>query len=508
MSKKKISHVQGKGSIAHNNRLFIPKNVDPNRTPDNIYYIQKPIAEAYAEQFDEAVKQYNAKQKRSDRKIKCSYYEYLFNHKPCNTVLQSANKQYSFYEDLVQIGTMDDTGIGSKDAEIAITCLDEYMKGFQLRNPNFIVINSVLHKDEATPHLHIDYFPIGHYKQGIPVQNGLAQALKEMGHGTGPKAISRWRESERKVLKEICIAHGIEVAEETPGRGYSMKVEEYKEHQDRIHEYEITEKALEAEIQPLLEAKSIADSVSVTGTKMPLVNSRMVSESEFEAITEQKKALAVQRNEVKELQNHFDKERLSIQTEWDRIHDEKSKLEQNTGKMSKLKKTLYQRKAEMDKRENEIHKQEQKAAELYDTQLNLNQKYENVKSAYSKLEKEYYSTKHFQKDAEILQYKVEKLEHQLDSQSEKYKTSLRNKDKDISAVKCELSEYKEKIKQSESEISKLEEKLNSLRSYIDKLFEIGAYMARKLRMNFEDIVNRRLDGYSLKHIFGDNGQER
>ena len=39
--------------------------------------------------------------------------------------------------------------------------------------------------DEATPHLHIDYIPVGHYKRGQDVQNGIAQALKEMGFGEG-----------------------------------------------------------------------------------------------------------------------------------------------------------------------------------------------------------------------------------------------------------------------------------------------------------------------------------
>ena len=55
------------------------------------------------------------------------------------------------------------------------------MQGFSERNPNFFVFNAVLHVDEATPHLHIDYIPIGHYKRGVDTQNGLAQALKEMG---------------------------------------------------------------------------------------------------------------------------------------------------------------------------------------------------------------------------------------------------------------------------------------------------------------------------------------
>jgi hypothetical protein len=58
----------------------------------------------------------------------------LFHREPSKNVLTSANKQKSFYEDLVQIGTMKDTGIGTADSEIAARCLTEYMQGFQQRN--------------------------------------------------------------------------------------------------------------------------------------------------------------------------------------------------------------------------------------------------------------------------------------------------------------------------------------------------------------------------------------
>ena len=241
--RKKLSHVQGKGSIAHNNRLFSPNNVDSTRTKDNITYVRKDIGAAYDFLFRKSLEKYNSKQKRNDRKIKISYFERLFNRSPCNTVIESANGQKSFYEDVVQIGTKDDTGIDSADAKIAKVCLDEYMKGFQERNPNFYVFNAVLHMDEATPHLHIDYIPYGHYTRGIPVQNGIAQALAEMGFGNGKDAINRWRQSERNVLKTICRNHGLEIAEETAGRGYSMKVEEYKKHQDKIHELEVKKKS-------------------------------------------------------------------------------------------------------------------------------------------------------------------------------------------------------------------------------------------------------------------------
>lgn len=229
MTEKRISHCQGKGSLTHNNRRFSAKNVDSLRTKDNIIFVQQPIEKAYEQLFGAAVERYNAKQKRADRKITTSYFEHVFKRPPSQSVVTSADKRKSFYEDVVQIGTMQDTGVGMPDAEIAAACLTEYMQGFQARNPNFFVFNAVLHMDEATPHLHIDYIPVGHYRQGVDTQNGLAQALKEMNFGVGKDAIARWRESECKLLTEICNRHGVKIAAPEKSRG-SLTVEQYKEY--------------------------------------------------------------------------------------------------------------------------------------------------------------------------------------------------------------------------------------------------------------------------------------
>lgn len=144
-------------------------NVDPLRTSDNIVFIQQPIGEAYEQLFAESTERYNAWQTRNDRKIQRSYYESLFGVKPCNTVHTSADKRKSFYEDVVQIGKREDSGIGTEDEHLVAECLKEYMEGVQKRNPNFYVFNAVLHMDEATLHLHIDYIPVGHYKRGQDV---------------------------------------------------------------------------------------------------------------------------------------------------------------------------------------------------------------------------------------------------------------------------------------------------------------------------------------------------
>lgn len=149
---------------------------------------------------------------------------------------------------MVQIGTMDDTGVGTPDAEVAVACLREYMEDFQARNPNFYVFNAVLHLNEATPHLHINYIPVGHYDRGLDTRNAMAKALEEMGYGTGANAINSWRLEQWEALEEICFNHGIAISEPQKSRGYSYTVEEYGEHQDKIKALNAEKAQVESEL--------------------------------------------------------------------------------------------------------------------------------------------------------------------------------------------------------------------------------------------------------------------
>ena len=112
MSEKRLSHCQNKGSLTHNNRKFNAKNVDDAWTKNNIVFMLQPIEEAYERLFGTAVERYNAKQKRADRKITKSYYEHTFKREITQSVVTAADKRKSFYEDVVQIGDMKNTGIG------------------------------------------------------------------------------------------------------------------------------------------------------------------------------------------------------------------------------------------------------------------------------------------------------------------------------------------------------------------------------------------------------------
>ena len=72
--KRTISAMSGDGVVAHNRRTYFAENVDQTRTHLNIEYCYTPIEDAYHQLFDEAQAEYNAKQKRKDRRIE-NYYE-------------------------------------------------------------------------------------------------------------------------------------------------------------------------------------------------------------------------------------------------------------------------------------------------------------------------------------------------------------------------------------------------------------------------------------------------
>lgn len=73
LMKRTISFSMGKGSVNHNTRKFKAKNVDGEHTCRNVSCCNESIKKVYHELFDEALKNYNAKQTRKDRIIK-NYY--------------------------------------------------------------------------------------------------------------------------------------------------------------------------------------------------------------------------------------------------------------------------------------------------------------------------------------------------------------------------------------------------------------------------------------------------
>ena len=171
MSEKSASFKKGKGNVEHNNReeKIERDNIDNERTKNNIQIGKKiDLREFYEQTFGQAVKDYNEKQTREDRKIG-SYYDKI----------SADSKKNLFYEIVVQIGDMHDTNC-KDNPEKEIALLEEYAKEFQERNPTLKVFNAIIHMDEETPHLHLDYVPVAkNLTRGMSVQNSQTKALEQ-----------------------------------------------------------------------------------------------------------------------------------------------------------------------------------------------------------------------------------------------------------------------------------------------------------------------------------------
>ena len=226
-----ISFTLGKASsphganLRHNNRKFLADNINPIRTEKNVTYVQQDVRAAYHQLFDQALAEYNARQYRKDRIIH-DYYEQI----------TAGKREEAFYEIVIQFGDVHTAPCGSQRGEIAGQMLDEYVRAFQQRNPNLHVFNAVLHLDEASPHLHINFVP--YYTQGRKngLQTGvsLKQALAEMGfHSRGKtnNQLVQWEAAERRELERILRMHGY-VREDKHAHHAHMTVADYKYAQD------------------------------------------------------------------------------------------------------------------------------------------------------------------------------------------------------------------------------------------------------------------------------------
>ena len=252
MIKRTISAMVGKGSVDHNSREFNAKNTDPVRTPNNISYCNENIQKVYDTLFGEALKAYNAKQTRSDRVIK-NYYEKI----------RTSKQEKPFHEVIFQIGNKDDMNAQSEEGQLAAKILDEFMKGFQHRNPNLHVFSAHLHMDEATPHLHIDFVPFTTgSKRGLETRVSLKQALAAQGFAGGTRTETEWNQwiqSEKEELALVMERHGVEWEQKGTHEKHltvleyekKMRAQEVVELDNLIDQKQATAKSLDQQIEDL-----------------------------------------------------------------------------------------------------------------------------------------------------------------------------------------------------------------------------------------------------------------
>lgn len=442
MAKMSISVVKGRGSMAHNNRDFTTPNVDKDRVKDNITYKAEPIEQAYEKCFGAEVERYNSTQKRADRRID-NYMDYIRNSK---------NGEKLFYETVVQVGNKFDCAVGTENGELAKRALNDYMQDFQRRNPNLYVFNAVLHMDEATPHLHIDYIPLAHgYQRGLQVRNSLDKALKEQGiDGKANKkenSTHNWQEAEKTALEGFMRVYGLERAEERGLKRDHMSIDQYKAVAEQIHN-EVRELPKQIETAPMMLNKE-----RVT-----------VKKSDLEALEQRAKLSLVHEKATKELQKGMEKSQAEGQ-------------QYITTKMHLSLMNLDSAEKELDKANEERRKAvelRQKAEKMVKAQEELNDRYKRLYGAYTDQQKTIATQKDEisalraensslkaqiadlrQSIEERVQKAVEPLKKQIESLTEHLQgmaRSLTNVVKAVGMLKYDKGEYKANLTDKQGEV--------------------------------------------------------
>lgn len=282
--------------VARQHNLRNPKviakedHIDPNGHFE-VWLDEDPKA-AYERLFGEAVKAYNAKQKREDRKI-TDYYKQI-----CED-----SKKKPVYELIIGIygKKADGTPICSKNDGKRI--LRAFTEDWERRNPHLKLCGLYYHCDESVGvngsqvgHVHIDYIPVGDgFTRGMATQSSLSKALEQQGfisQGINNTAQIQWESRENQFLATLCAHAGFEVVRGKGGKEHLdtatyKKVKELQELQEQ--QAELAQSIAKTE----QEYKELQDSFET------LKAQKSLSQAVMEAYAEEDLQIEVQRTPAK-----------------------------------------------------------------------------------------------------------------------------------------------------------------------------------------------------------------
>lgn len=148
------------GASKHNLRKYKSEDYNKNNIvqligSDNIL---NDVKQVYYQEFNEAVKEYNSQQSRTDRKID-DYIKHVSEQKQNDVAVEM----------IIQIGDRDFwKNKNSLEKREMTQVFQNQINSLKKVCPNFKIANAVIHYDESSPHLHIIGVPVASgYKKGL-----------------------------------------------------------------------------------------------------------------------------------------------------------------------------------------------------------------------------------------------------------------------------------------------------------------------------------------------------
>ncbi len=208
-SKSKLQGVAKHNLRKYKSDDYSSENIILLEGTDNLY---QDVRNVYQKEFDDAVREYNDKQKRLERRID-DYFEHvakLDQDMAVEIIFQCGDKQ--FWEE------HEDSKVRMQNVyRYVLSRLQEYL-------PEFKVANAVIHFDEASPHMHV---------VGVPVWSGTKKGLSKKVSKRNiftPSTLSVVLQDKLREEARSCFRFNIQetIGDKKKGRNHDLSVMEYK----------------------------------------------------------------------------------------------------------------------------------------------------------------------------------------------------------------------------------------------------------------------------------------
>ena len=320
-----------KTSIKHNERKpedqkylkDIGKHIHWDKTKDNLVLVSKPIKEVYRDVFQKSVDEYNAKQRRKDRKIKNFYSK------------MRKDKSYDVQKEfIIQVGKKGQqlSDNPTENERLQKLALKTYLDKFKDSYPQLHVYSAVIHVDEASPHLHLAVVPEATgYKRGVAKKPSFSKALGI----TSQDDFKSFCEANRNLLQQsVQEVLGVDVKREKVGTHAYLPPQQYRElmakADDKMQEAQDTlddaeDKASDIVVKAKAEAEKIAsDAKTKAEANAEVMRYRASEMSKVDREVESKKSEKLTQVD-REVATYKDQEKTKVDREVVAYSDKKKK---------------------------------------------------------------------------------------------------------------------------------------------------------------------------------------
>jgi hypothetical protein len=445
-----MSIAKGRGDLRHNNREFRPKNADPQRKDKNITLVKEDLQKVYHELFDESVIKYNDTQKRNDRKIK-NYFDKIYRSK----------KEKPFYEFIIQVGNQNDQPSETKCKAILKEFNDMLIKDY----PSLRVFNSVIHMDESTPHLHIDFVPIGDgYKKGMEKRASFKRVLKNLG-------FSDFREFQNALffkLELISKQHDIERVSDVAIGAKHIPIQQYREIQ-RLAEQKIND--IDYMSVPRSSIK-IYQKLNAVPQEMyeEIVKDNAYRKAQNEALTGENEILRGQLSNLKTEKNVYTYEAVieDQKEKIERLNDEIEEIRYNFNVMQKSNDNMLNKAWDENDALQEQFKELEKSSAALKVQISDKEKtiadLEKQSKELEKMGQILTENKNLKNDVKKLDEKVKKTEQKLVQKSSETRSKVEKTEQENRKLEGQISSLKSENETLQNECKELNTEINDMKA--------------------------------------------